>query len=213
MKKSLSLVLMSLGGLFLAAVLAGGVLLALGKPPRERLTAAVKALKGQVPEPPPAAVVAPVETSASLPQDISLLKDARDRLAEDQERFLQEKGMAHAQLEAERVEVERLKAEVSQRLEEARRPAASASAAGGAPATGPAAAVSAKGVKALAEIVAKMTPKAASQLFLKENEESVAGVLQRMDPKQAAKVLAEMVSADPERAQRVAAILREGKKS
>ena len=216
MRKALSLALMSLGGLLLASVLAAVALLATGRPSRANLEAAVKALKGQAPaSSSPAGEAAegkpaPVAAEKDLP-DFALLKAARERLGEDQEQFRQEKAMAHAQLEAERAEVERLRTEVAQRVDAARQPPPAPPGASGV-STMPAAAP-AKGVKALAEIAAKMTPKAASQLFLKESEEDVAGVLQRMDPKQAAKILSEMVSADADRAQRVAAILREGKKS
>ncbi len=211
MKKALFLVLMSLGGLFLAAALTAGVLLGMGKLPQDRLMQAVTALRGT--QASPAAEVTPAHEDAAQIPDATLLEAARERLANDQESFRQERNMAHAQLEAERAEVERIRDEVGQRVEEARR----ASAAGSSAPSGPAAAVqvppSEKGAKALAEIAAKMTPKVASQLFLQESEEAIAGVLKRMDPKQAAKVLSEMVSADPDWARRVAAILREGKKS
>ena len=214
MKRAFSLVLMSLGGLFLAAAVAAGVLLALGKPPRERLQAAVAALQGkEMGKAPADAQAPPASASSAAPVDAGLIEEARLALEEDRERFRQEKGMAHAQLEAEAVEVGRLKDEVAQRVEEAKHPPApAASAPSGSVAQAPATA-SDKGAKALAEIAAKMTPKAAAQLLGQESEEAVAGVLKRMDPKQAAKVLGEMVATDPERAQRVAGILREGKKS
>ncbi len=202
MKRVGLLVLELLGTVFLLLALAGGVVLGCGIVPRERLGSALQALRGQTQAVPKEAPV------PSPPPESGILLEARERLDRDQAAFQQVRTQAGAQLQAERTEIERLKAEVERRLQE---PASSK----GAPAEASAEAriplaASGKGAKAVAEISAKMQPRAVVQLLQQESEEGVVQVLKRMDPKQAGKVMAEMLSSDAARAQKIESMMRTG---
>jgi len=159
--------------------------------PKERRAAALSALRA---DPPPPAPPAP-------PMEAGILLDARDRLEADKAGFERDRRLAEAQLQAERAEIERIRTSVEARLEEAGRsvaPSAAAPSLAAAPGSD-------KGAKAVADLAARMGPKSAAQLLQGEGEESVALILRKMDPKQAGKVMAELLTADSGLAARVTA--------
>ncbi len=197
---ALRTLLMACGVLLLVLLGALAAAWGTGVIPRERLPAALAALRT-----PATAVPAPVPEG---PADSGVLLEARARLHEDQEAFRQEKAMTEAQFQAERAELETLKAAAEARLQEFSREqarlaeAAAPSAAGASPAPD-------KGVKAVAELTARMAPKDAAALLGNESEAGVAQILRKMDPKQAGKVMTELVASDPERASRILASMKE----
>ena len=79
-----------------------------------------------------------------------------------------------------------------------------------APSSRPAAALADKGAKSVAELSAKMSPKDVVHLLQDESEAEVARVLGKMDARQAGKVMAELVTADADRARKVIALMKEG---
>ena len=197
---ALKSLLMTCGGLLLALLGALAVAWGSGAIPRERLPAALAALRtpaAEVPMPGPEG-----------PADSGILLEARVRLHEDQETFRQEKAMTEAQFQAERAELETLKTAAEARLQEFSREQARLVEAA-VPTAGGLSPAPDKGVKAVAEMTARMNPKDAAALLGSESEAGVAQVLRKMDPKQAGKVMTELVASDPERASRILASMKE----
>lgn len=197
---ALRTLLMACGVLLLVLLGTLAVMWGAGVIPRERLPAALAALRATTPAAP-----APVPEG---PADAGILLEARSRLHEDQEAFRQEKVMTEAQLQAERTELETLKAAAEARLQEFSREQArlAEAATPSGPGTRPA---PDKGVKAVAELTARMAPKDAAALLGSESEAGVAQILGKMDPKQAGKVMTELVSSDTDRARRILTLMKE----
>jgi flagellar motility protein MotE (MotC chaperone) len=197
---ALRTLLMACGVLLLVLLGTLAVAWGAGAIPRERLQAALAALKGTAPAAP-----TPVPEG---PADASDLLEARASLHKDQEVFRHEKAMTATQFQAERAELETLQAAVEARLQEFSREqtrlaeAATPSGAGITPTPD-------KGVKAVAELTARMTPKDAAQLLGSESEAGVAQILRKMDPKQAGKVMTELVASDTDRARRILTLMKE----
>lgn len=203
MRKALSWTLSGLGVLFLLAL--GGLGVAASKLPKERTAAALAALKGEAPKPP-----STTEEASTAPEDAGILLDARARLEADRGAFQQERTLALAQIQAERAELEALQATLQAGLETLTREQAKQAQAGGDVPGRAAGTVSDKGLKAVAEMAAKMAPKDAAQLLSGQGDAEAARILRRMDPKQAGKVMSAFVETDAGRAGRIVTLMREG---
>lgn len=214
LSRALGVLLAIVGLLAVLAAGAAGIAVKTKRLPPERLDAALAALKGQVPD----KNDKPAEIEP-LPASPPLLIEARARLAEDREALRQEQALSRAQIEAERSELETLRAAVEARIQawEAQAPGAgkptgaeAGSLPGGGTSGGGAAlaAHDGKGVKAAAEVTARMKPKDAAQLLAGETDAGAARILRRMDPKLAGKVMTELMLADADRARRMFTLMQ-----
>ena len=201
MRKAFHGILSVLGVLFLLAL--GGLGVAAAKLPKERMDAALAALKGETPKPAEPLEEAPTAAAGSL-------LAARARLEEDRGTFQQERAVALAQIQAERAELLALQVTLQASLETLTREQAKQAQAGNAPGGVAAGGGSDKGVKAVAEMAAKMTPKDAAQLLSGQGDAEAARILRCMDPKQAGKVMSAFVETDAGRAGRIVTLMREG---
>lgn len=201
MRKAVLWTLSGLGVLFLLAL--GALGFAAAKLPKERTGAALAALKGEAPAP-----AVPLE--AEPPADAGILLDARARLEEDRGTFQQETTLALAQIQAERSELEALQATLQAGLETLAREQAKQAQEGSPAGKAAGGTGSDKGMKAVAEMAARMTPKDAAQLLSGQGDAEAARILRRMDPKQAGKVMSAFVETDAGRAGRIVTLMREG---